>query len=214
MSYLQAQGFTNVQAGTQLVSADGTAAQAANRRTPRWTRSPSPARALRQYEAGAGAGEAGRGGERGARTLQRGEDGGDAGHSTQGRGGADGQCAPGFDAATVQTSTTRRHADRIDDDRRRDGRRRRVEVVSDLAFAEDLQGLPQVPVNVVNVGDPSTDTAGVDEWNLDTQSSTGWRKPCSSSTFTRRRHFGLGHRERVQQVGVAERRAARQLVVR
>ena len=47
------------------------------------------------------------------------------------------------------------------------------ESVSDLRIAETKQGLPQVPVTVVKVGLSSPDTAGVVEWDLDTQSSTG-----------------------------------------
>ncbi|HET9095458.1 MAG TPA: S53 family peptidase [Candidatus Baltobacteraceae bacterium] len=47
------------------------------------------------------------------------------------------------------------------------------QTVADLAYAEQQQGLPQVPVNVVKVGLSSPDTAGVGEWDLDTQSSTG-----------------------------------------
>jgi len=46
-------------------------------------------------------------------------------------------------------------------------------VLSDLRKAEQVFGLPNVPVTVVQVGLPSTDTAGVDEWDLDTQYSTG-----------------------------------------
>ena len=45
--------------------------------------------------------------------------------------------------------------------------------VSDLRYAENKLGLPVVPVNVVKVGLSSSDTAGVVEWDLDTQSSTG-----------------------------------------
>jgi pseudomonalisin len=47
------------------------------------------------------------------------------------------------------------------------------QTVTDLAYAEQQQGLAQVPVTVVKVGLASTDTAGVPEWDLDTQSSTG-----------------------------------------
>lgn len=46
-------------------------------------------------------------------------------------------------------------------------------VVTDLRYAEAQQGLPQVPVSIVTVGLASPDTAGVAEWDLDTQSSTG-----------------------------------------
>lgn len=45
-------------------------------------------------------------------------------------------------------------------------------VVSDLRYAESYEGLPQVPVSVVQVGLPSP-ANGADEWDLDTQSSTG-----------------------------------------
>jgi subtilase family serine protease len=45
--------------------------------------------------------------------------------------------------------------------------------IKDLRVAEAKQHLPQVPVTVVRTGPRSGDTAGVDEWNLDTQSSTG-----------------------------------------
>jgi pseudomonalisin len=47
------------------------------------------------------------------------------------------------------------------------------QTVTDLRYEEQQLGLPQVPVNVVKVGLSSTDTAGVGEWDLDTQSSTG-----------------------------------------
>jgi len=48
-----------------------------------------------------------------------------------------------------------------------------AQTVSDLRTAEAAWKLPQVPVSVVQVGLPSPDTAGIDEWDLDTQSSTG-----------------------------------------
>jgi len=46
-------------------------------------------------------------------------------------------------------------------------------VISDLRYAEAKQGLPQVPVTVVPAGPASSDTSGADEWDLDTQVSTG-----------------------------------------
>jgi len=46
-------------------------------------------------------------------------------------------------------------------------------VISDLRVAESNFGLPRVPVSVVQVGLASPDTSGIDEWDLDTQSSTG-----------------------------------------
>jgi subtilase family serine protease len=45
--------------------------------------------------------------------------------------------------------------------------------VKDLRTAEAKQGLRQVPVNLVHAGPAGTDTSGVDEWDLDTQTSTG-----------------------------------------
>lgn len=46
-------------------------------------------------------------------------------------------------------------------------------VPKDLATARKAESLPAVPVTIVNAGLPSVDTAGVDEWDLDTQASTG-----------------------------------------
>jgi subtilase family serine protease len=46
-------------------------------------------------------------------------------------------------------------------------------VIPDLRTFEAVMGLPQVPVTVVPVGLPSSDTAGVVEWDLDTQYTTG-----------------------------------------
>jgi len=46
-------------------------------------------------------------------------------------------------------------------------------VLSDLRTEENAAGLPQVPVTVVATGPASTDTSGADEWDLDTQFSTG-----------------------------------------
>lgn len=48
-----------------------------------------------------------------------------------------------------------------------------TQVIADLRFAEGVNGLPQVPVEVVQVGLASPDTSGQDEWDLDTQMSTG-----------------------------------------
>jgi subtilase family serine protease len=55
--------------------------------------------------------------------------------------------------------------------------------ITDLRTAEAQQGLPQVPVNQVNVGPASADTSGVDEWDLDTQSSTGVAPGAQSLTL-------------------------------
>ncbi len=46
-------------------------------------------------------------------------------------------------------------------------------VVSDLRIAEKAFKLPEVPVKIVQVGLASTDVSGADEWDLDTQYSTG-----------------------------------------
>jgi subtilase family serine protease len=45
--------------------------------------------------------------------------------------------------------------------------------ITDLRTAESAQGLPQIPVTVKNAGPASSDTSGLDEWDLDTQTSTG-----------------------------------------
>lgn len=47
------------------------------------------------------------------------------------------------------------------------------QVLPDLRTYESQNGLPSVPYSVVQVGLPSPDVAGVDEWDLDTQTSTG-----------------------------------------
>jgi pseudomonalisin len=46
-------------------------------------------------------------------------------------------------------------------------------VVKDLRTEETANNLPQVPVSVVQTGIASPDTAGADEWDMDTQYSTG-----------------------------------------
>ncbi|MFY9746247.1 MAG: S53 family peptidase [Acidobacteriaceae bacterium] len=46
-------------------------------------------------------------------------------------------------------------------------------VLSDFKAAESSWGFPSFPVTVVPVGIASTDTSGADEWDLDTQYSTG-----------------------------------------
>jgi len=48
-----------------------------------------------------------------------------------------------------------------------------TQVIKDLRVAETVNQLPQVPVQIVQVGLPSPDTAGQGEWDLDTQMSTG-----------------------------------------
>lgn len=53
-------------------------------------------------------------------------------------------------------------------------------VVSDLRLAEASNKLPKVPVKVVQVGLASTDTSGADEFNMDTQYSTGMANSVST----------------------------------
>lgn len=48
-----------------------------------------------------------------------------------------------------------------------------TQVLKDLRTAEKAFGLPQVPYSVIQVGIASPDTSGADEWDLDTQYSTG-----------------------------------------
>lgn len=48
-----------------------------------------------------------------------------------------------------------------------------TQTVKDLRTAEAAQKLRQVPVTIVKTGPASTDIAGVDEWDLDSQTSTG-----------------------------------------
>lgn len=45
--------------------------------------------------------------------------------------------------------------------------------IKDLRLAERKRHLPQTPVRLVYAGPRSKDTSGVDEWDLDTQTSTG-----------------------------------------
>lgn len=47
-----------------------------------------------------------------------------------------------------------------------------TQVVKDLRTAEAANKLPQVPVTIVPTGPASSDTSGLDEWDLDTQTST------------------------------------------
>jgi subtilase family serine protease len=47
------------------------------------------------------------------------------------------------------------------------------QAAADLRYAESQNGLPQVPTTIVQVGLASSDTSGLDEWDLDSQASTG-----------------------------------------
>jgi pseudomonalisin len=48
-----------------------------------------------------------------------------------------------------------------------------TQVVTDLRTYETNNSLPEVPVTIENAGLPSADTSGEDEWDLDSQTSTG-----------------------------------------
>ena len=48
-----------------------------------------------------------------------------------------------------------------------------TQVLKDLRTAEAFWGLPQVPYTAIQVGASSIDTSGLDEWDLDTQISSG-----------------------------------------
>jgi pseudomonalisin len=58
-----------------------------------------------------------------------------------------------------------------------------TQVVKDLRTYETTYGLPQVPVTVVNAGIASSDTSGADEWDLDSQTSTGIAQQVSHLYF-------------------------------
>jgi pseudomonalisin len=178
VSYLQAQGFGNVKAEGQLVSADGTAAQASkafnttlesfslNGAKVYVNTQPAfvPAALGGVVSAVLGLNNAAKMSVRPAVPV----------NCLKGAVAPTGQCVPRFEAASVQT-----YYDAVSTP---DGSQTTVavmstgdvsEVITDLRYAESKQNLPQVPVTVVNVGIPSPDTSGVVEWDLDTQSSTG-----------------------------------------
>jgi pseudomonalisin len=58
-----------------------------------------------------------------------------------------------------------------------------TQVVTDLRTYETTYSLPQVPVTVVNAGVASSDTSGEDEWDLDSQTSTGIAQQVSHLYF-------------------------------
>lgn len=58
-----------------------------------------------------------------------------------------------------------------------------TQVVKDLRTYETTYKLPQVPVTVVNAGMASPDTSGADEWDLDSQTSTGIAQQVSHLYF-------------------------------
>ena len=179
VSYLRGQGFTNVQADTQLVSADGTAALAAKAfNTTLHAFSLGGAKvfvnttpALVPSSLG-GVVSAVLGLTNAAkmsvtpklRTAS----------NCFPQAAPTGQCVPLFSAQDVQSfydagGTATGSATTVAVMAEGDV----SQTVSDLLYAENKQGLPQVPVTVVKVGLPSSDTAAGGEWDLDTQSSTG-----------------------------------------
>lgn len=56
-------------------------------------------------------------------------------------------------------------------------------VITDLRYAEAQNNLPQVPVKIVQVGLASPDVSGVDEWDLDSQMSTGMAETVKTLYF-------------------------------
>lgn len=58
-----------------------------------------------------------------------------------------------------------------------------TQVVKDLRTYETTYSLPQVPVTIVNAGIASADTSGEDEWDLDSQTSTGIAQQVSHLYF-------------------------------
>jgi subtilase family serine protease len=180
VTYLRGQGFTNVQTSAQLVSADGTAAQVSKafntsleafdlagtavyvNTQPAFV----PSSLGTVVSAVLGLSNAAKMTVRPKMNQPH--------ASCFPAASPTGQCTPAFDAKDVQAY--------YDASRTPIGGVTTVAVmaegdvsgtVSDLRFAENKLGLPQVPVTVVKVGLSSTDTAGVVEWDLDTQSSTG-----------------------------------------
>lgn len=187
VAYLQGQGFTNVQTSAQLVSADGTAAQVTKafntslesfqlggamvyvNTQPAFV----PASLGSVVSAVLGLSNAAKMAVH--PNLQR-------PHASCFPAAAPtGQCTPSFNAQDVQTFYDASSAPT--------GSATTIAVISegdvsgtlsDLRYAENTLGLPVVPVNVVKVGLPSSDTSGAAEWDLDTQSSTGMAQNVSA----------------------------------
>ena len=176
VSYLQAQGFTSVKAEGQLVSADGTAAQASKAfNTTLESFSLNGAKVFVNTQPAFvpaslnGVVSAVLGLNNAAKMSVRPNV-----NCLKGAVAPTGQCVPRFEAASVQTY--------YDVGSTADGTQVTVavmstgdvsQVITDLRYAESKQNLPNVPVSIVKVGLPSPDTSGVVEWDLDTQSSTG-----------------------------------------
>lgn len=178
-SYLQSQGFTNIVAEGQLVSADGTASQvskAFNTTLNAYTLGGSTvyANATPAYvptslgnvvAAVLGLNDAAKMSVTPRRVTQS---------ACIIASAPDGTCAPEFNAQTVQAyydaaslapaTNTSVAVISVGDV---------SGVITDLRYAESQQGLPQVPATIVQVGLASPDTSGAAEWDLDSQSSTG-----------------------------------------
>ena len=88
-------------------------------------------------------------------------------------------------------------------------------VVTDLRTEETANGLSKVPVTIVHTGPASSDTSGLDEWDMDTQYSTGMAQTVSSlyiydaTSLERHRHH-LG----VQPLRRRRSRASRKRILR
>lgn len=177
VSYLQTQGFKNVQADGQLVSADGTAAQvsrAFNTKVESFSLGGAKVFAntqpafVPQNLGGIVSAVLGLNNAAKVSVTPR------TSPCFGGTPPAGSACIRSFDPSDVQsfydagtTPTASNTTAAVIAEGNVSG------TVSDLRYAESKLGTPQVPVTVVTVGLPSTDTAGAAEWDLDTQSSTG-----------------------------------------
>jgi pseudomonalisin len=175
VTYLQSQGFSNVKAQGQLVSADGNAALAAkafNTSLESFTLNGTklyvnttpalvPSSLGNVVSAVLGLTNAATMSVRPNLSCLKGAV------------APTGQCVPRFEAKDVQNyydATTTADGSQVSVAVMATGDV--TPVVTDLRYAEAKQGLPQVPVTIVKVGLPSVDANGA-EWDLDTQSSTG-----------------------------------------
>ena len=168
-------------AGTQLVSADGTAAQAAKAfNTSLESFSLGGAAVYVNTQPRARPELARRRRQRRARPLERREDGACTRNLTRAHrvvphhGGADRTVRAGVQRGRrADVLRCRLDADRIGDHRRRHRGRQRLAGRHRPALRRDEAGPSARSGHRRQVGLPSPDTAGVVEWDLDTQSSTG-----------------------------------------
>ena len=180
VSYLQAQGFSNVTTSAQLVSANGTAAQAAkafNTSLEAFSLGGAAVYVNSQpalVPASLGGIVSGVLGLSNAAKMSVRPNLSRVHASCLITAAPTGQCAPAFNAADVRRFYDVGYVPDASDTKVAVIAEGDVsQVVTDLRYAEAKQNLPQVPVTIVQVGLPSPDTAGVVEWDLDTQSSTG-----------------------------------------